>query len=107
MDKYYKIPENETKPLEPEVVLEFSKDNIGEIKIKINKNENLAKERKELGLKYKSKFDNVLFIFIDSLSREHFKRKLKKTTKFIEKFMKKNNKDKEYQSYQFMKYRTF
>ena len=107
MDKYYKIPENETKPLEPEVVLEFSKDNIGEIKIKINKNENLAKERKDLGLKYKSKFDNVLFIFIDSLSREHFKRKLKKTTKFIEKFMKTNNKDKEYQSYQFMKYTTF
>ena len=43
---------------------------------------------------------------MDSLSREHFKRKLKKTTKFIEKFMKKNNDD-NYKSYQFMKYTTF
>ena len=107
MDKYDKIPENETKPLKPEVILEFSKDNIGEIKMEINKNNDLAKERKELGLKFKSKFDNILFIFIDSLSREHFKRKLKKTTKFIERFMKSNNKDKDYQSYQFMKYTTF
>ena len=88
MDKSDNIPLNESKSSEPEVVLEFSNDNIGEIKMKINKNEKLAKKRKKLGLKYKSKFDNILFIFIDSLSREHFKRKLKITTKFIEKFMK-------------------
>ena len=106
MDKYDKIPKNETKPLEPEIILEFSNNNIGEIKMKINKNNNLAEERKNLGLKYKSKFNNILFIFIDSLSREHFKRKLKRTTKFIEKFMKKN-KDANYKSYQFMKYTTF
>ena len=106
MDKYDKLPENKDKPLKPEVILEFSKDNIGEIKININKDESLAKERKKLGLKNKSKFDNILFIFIDSLSREHFKRKLKKTTKFIEKFMKEKDKT-NYKSYQFMKYTTF
>ena len=107
MDRYDNLPENVSRPLKPEVILEFNKDNIGEITIDINKNEKLAEERKALGEKYKSKFDNVLFIFIDSLSREHFKRKLKKTTKFIERFMKKNNKDKDFKSYQFMKYTTF
>ena len=106
MDKYEKIPKNETKPLKPEVILDFSEDTNGEIKIKINKKEKLSKERKKLGHQYKSKFDNILFVFIDSLSREHFKRKLKKTTKFIEKFMK-NKADNDYKSYQFMKYTTF
>ena len=55
---------------------------------------------KKLGLKNKTKFDNILFIFIDSLSREHFQRKLKKTTRFIEQFMKKeNDNDMNYKSY--------
>ena len=107
MDKYDKIPENESKPLKPEVILEFNKDNIGEIKIEINKNETLEKERKELGLKYNSKFDNVLFIFLDAFSREHFKRKFKKTTKFIEKYMKPNKELDDYKAYQFMKYTAF
>ena len=84
MDKYDKIPKGKKKPLKPEVILEFNKDNIGEIKIEINKNETLEKERKELGKKYKSKFDNVIFIFMDAFIREHFKRKMKKKTKFIE-----------------------
>ena len=76
MDRYDRIPENYSKPLKPEVLLEFNKDNIGEITMEINKNEELAEERKNVGEMFKSKFDNVLFIFIDSLSREHFKRKL-------------------------------
>ena len=75
--------------------------------ININKNETLSQERKDLGMKYKSKFDNILFIFIDSLSKQHFKRKLKKTTKYIERFMKKNSKYEDYHAYQFMKYTTF
>ena len=106
MDKYDKN-EYETKPLRPEVILDFSGNKNGEIKMNINKNNELAEERKKLGIKYKSTFDNILFIFIDSLSREHFKRKLKKTTKFIEKFMKKENDENTYHSYQFMKYTTF
>ena len=103
MDKYDKLKVKEDKP---EVVLDFSKDKNGEIKINIEKNEILSKERKKLGEENKSKFDNILFIFIDSLSREHFQRKMKKTKRFIEQFMKKEN-DMEYKSYQFMKYTTF
>ena len=103
MDKFDKMKKNKKRP---EIILDFSKDKNGEIKIEINKDEKLAKERKKLGEKNKSKFDNILFIFIDSLSREHFKRKLKKTKRFIEQFMKKENNMK-YKSYQFMKYTTF
>ena len=103
MDKYDKLKVKEDKP---EVILDFSKDKNGEIKINIEKNEILSKERKKLGEENKSKFDNILFIFIDSLSREHFQRKMKKTKRFIEQFMKKEN-DMEYKSYQFMKYTTF
>ena len=103
MDKFDKLKTKEDKP---EVILDFSEDKNGEIKINIEKNEELSKERKKLGEENKSKFDNILFIFIDSLSREHFKRKMKKTKRFIEHFMKKEN-DEEYKSYQFMKYTTF
>ena len=102
MDKFDKL---RSVP-KPEVILDFSEDKNGVININIEKNDILAEERKNLGLKSKSKFDNILFIFIDSLSREHFKRKLKKTTRFIEQFMKKEN-DMNYKSYQFMKYTTF
>ena len=103
MDKF---DESTDKNNKPEVILDFSTDKNGEIKINIEKNETLAEERKKLGIENNSKFNNILFLFIDSLSREHFKRKLKKTTKFIEQFMKKE-KEMEYKSYQFMKYTTF
>ena len=99
MDKFNNL-KGEKKP---EVILDFSEDKNGVININIEKDEEMAEERKKLGLKNKSKFDNILFIFIDSLSREHFKRKLKKTTRFIEQFMKKENEN-NYKSYQFMKY---
>ena len=38
MDKYNNISNNEKKPLKPEVILDFSEDPNGEIKININKN---------------------------------------------------------------------
>ena len=103
MDIYDK---QETKNERPEVILDFSEDKNGIIKINIEKNKSLSEERKKLGEENRSKFDNILFIFIDSLSREHFKRKMKKTKRFIEQFMKKEN-DMDYKSYQFMKYTTF
>ena len=103
MDIFDKLKRKKERP---EVILDFSEDKNGIIKINVQKNETLVKERKQLEKENKSKFDNILFIFIDSLSREHFKRKLKKTKMFIEQFMKKEN-DKDYKSYQFMKYTTF
>ena len=103
MDKY---DENNSVKKKPEVILDFSDEENGKIVINIEKNETLVKERKKLAEENKSKFDNILFIFIDSLSREHFIRKLKKTKKFIEQFMQKEN-NMNYKSYQFMKYTAF
>jgi hypothetical protein len=64
MDVYDNITYPNQRPLKPEVILDFSEDPNGEIKIKINKNKQLSNERKKLGFQYKSKFDNIIFILI-------------------------------------------
>ena len=91
----------------PEVTLEFNDDfSFGKINISLIKNEEISKERKEISKNTNSKFENILFLYIDSISRAHFKRKMKKTSQFIEKFMKYNKKS-NYSSYQFLKYHNF
>ena len=96
---------NITKDKNPEVIVEFDKNNKGTIKINITPNETLIKIRREKAKNHKVKFENILFIYIDALSRNHFKRKLPKTTKFLEKYLPvKNQKIK---VFQFMKYSSF
>ena len=102
--------ENEKK--HHEVELHFDNKKRGHITISIEKNETLVKERekirKEKNIKYLYK--NILFIYIDAISRNHFLRKMKKTTEFIEKVLydSKNPKsDNEMVSFQFFKYHAF
>ena len=103
MDKISEIDEN----LKPEVYIDFSK-NDPEVHIELNKKDLLSEERKKISTEKISKFDNILFIFIDALSRQHFNRKMKKLKKFLEHFMHETNKNsKDYNLYQFMKYHTF
>lgn len=68
-----------------EIILEFS-NNYKDAKIKINVSfrKNLAKERK-MKENNNSIYNNVLFIFLDTLSRAHFQRTMKKTSHFLEK----------------------
>lgn len=86
-----------------DIILEFS-NNFKDAKITIDLNfkSNLSKRRK---LKENKKliYDNVLFIFFDSVSRVHFQRAMRKTCKFLEKYMKNNNL---YSVYQFNKYHS-
>jgi hypothetical protein len=90
----------------PESVLDFSKNNYGELKINLIKNETLSKERKKLE-NPKSLFKNLLIIYIDSASRIQFKRGLKNLFNFLESFMKKTeNKKQNYNVYQFFKYHS-
>jgi hypothetical protein len=100
---------NKTKPYhqqKPEVVLEFDKETkFGKIKIEINKNEEMIKEREAKAKDNPTKTKNILFIYVDSISRQHFLRKMKKTRAFIEKYMNKTRS--EFNAYQFMKYHTF
>ena len=96
----------------PEVIVDFTEDPYGKIKININYRENLAKERK---LKQKNETKNIIFILLDNLSRNHFYRQYRKTSKFLEKFLSyegyiPNNKkslNEKYHGFEFLKYYKF
>ena len=84
----------------------FDKNNIGTIHININKNETLSKERAEISKKSKTFFKNIIIIFIDAISRQHFLRSFPKTIKFLKNFTQyKNNKG--LNTFEFLKYHTF
>ena len=92
----------------PEVEVFFDENDYGLIKINITRNETLAQERKEIAKDKHSLFNNVLIVYVDALSRNHFQRKIHKLTKYIEPFMiyNLNETEKEYTAFQFMKYNT-
>ena len=84
----------------PEVSINFDDKDIGHVEINVHRNETLVNERKKLENK-DSLFKNVMLIFTDGVSRQHFMRVFKKLGNWIEQFMKpKNN----YRSYQLLKY---
>ena len=96
----------------PEVILDFTEDPFGQMKININHKDQLAKERK---LKERKDAKNILFIFMDNLSRNHFYRQYPKTTEFFEQFFSyegytpKNKKgtNEKYHGFQFLKFNKF
>jgi len=70
----------------------------GEVSIKLKKEEKLAEERKKVfDEDYADKVlsKNIFILFIDSVSRVHFKRKLPKTYSWIEKYYKPEIKSKD------------
>jgi hypothetical protein len=97
----------------PELILDFSKDNFGEYIIDVKYNESLSKERKKLEKKVSPYSENIMIIFIDSVSRGNSVRQLKKTLEFFEKFMpykggyNKHHPKEKYHSFQFFKYHAF
>ena len=106
LDKYFK---NKL----PEVLVDFNDNIQGKIEIEVQYNKNLSKERKLLEKNSEPLSNNVLIIYIDSVSRQNSIRELKKTLEFFEKFMpyegginEKYPKEK-YHSFQFFKYHAF
>ena len=102
--KYENINDN----FKPEILLEFDPiTKMGNINIKINKKENVVKKRNDiynsLLPKDKPKYNNILFIYIDAISRPEFVRSMKNTEKFISKYY--NSTEKSF--YQMMKYQNF
>ena len=92
----------------PEVTVTFDDEGNGKVNIEITKDENLIKKKKKIYEELNPKYKNVYFIFIDSLSREHFYKKLPKTKELLEKYYWDNkNKEKTHSSYQFLKYQNF
>jgi len=97
----------------PEVVLDYTNNKYGDINININYDDELSKERKKLEEKTNPLYENIIFIFFDAISRNHFSRVYKKTSEFIEKFFKyegaNNEKDnfQKYHGFQFFKQHSF
>ncbi len=106
MDNTTKV-NNLTENQYPEVIVEFKGKNYSESNVIINVTykKNLSETRKNLASNKTVLYENVLFIFLDAVSRVHFQRKLPKTAKFFEKFMK-YSKNSKYKSYQFLKYHS-
>ena len=98
---------NDVKNDDNEIKVHY-KNNKGTVEININPNKTLIEERKELAKKHKVKYENILFIYLDAISRNHFMRKLPKTSKLIEKYYhSKKDKNPKASSYQFLKYSNF
>jgi hypothetical protein len=86
-----------------EITVDFNKQP-PEVDLRIAVDEQLITKREQVYNSFKDKTisKNVVFIFIDSLSRDNFRRKLKKTKAWLEKYY--NNKKSEAEVFQFMKY---
>ena len=94
---------NKSLPI-PEVIVNLNEKKVF---IKIRKNDTLIEKRKKIYNKEKNKFDNVIFIFIDSLSRRSFYRYFPETEKLLTKYYWDNpKKEKKMNSYQFFKYQN-
>ena len=112
MDLYYKNKtEYYNNTAEPDVEIFYDKKTkIRNAKINLKKNETLSFIRNEISNNPNntniSLFNNIMIIYIDCVSRQHFLRKMKKTSSFIEQFMKYNN-ELGFSAYQFMKYQAF
>ena len=95
----------------PEVYVDFSNGRYGKLNIQINYSDKLSKQRNSL-IKNKDS-NNILFIFLDSISRVHFYRQFKKTSHFIKKFLTfkgfstKDDLKQKYHGFEFIKYHSF
>ena len=98
------------KSQKPEIYIDFTNTSLGNMVINLNNNKTLSEERKAKEQNTIPYSNNILSLFIDSVSRANSLRQLKKTTKFIENFMPyegNNNKEdqsQKFHSFQFFKY---
>ena len=86
----------------------IKKNDTVNIEINLKYNEEISTSRNQI-IKEKNipKLNNILFIFIDKLSRPHFFRKMKLVSHFLEKFNENKNNNSSYETFQFFKYQTF
>ena len=113
LDNLFDIENNTKNISEYELILDFSKTNVGEYIIDLKYNESLSKERKLLEKKICPYSENIMILFIDSVSRGNSIRQLTKTLNFFEKFMPYNGgfnpkyPEEIFHSFQFFKYHSF
>ena len=107
--------DNITREIEfwPEQVVDFRKNERGELNVNLIFNETLSNERKQLENNLIPYANNIMILYIDSVSRPCALRQLKKTMKFFEQFMSyqgghhRKYPNENYHSFQFFKYHSF
>ena len=98
---------------ETEIIVDFSKDPLGELIINLKYNDTLSLERKKFENMNKPYSNNILILFLDSVSRASSLRQLNKTLKFVENFISyeggynANYPEQKFHSFQFFKYQSF
>ena len=98
---------------DPEIIVDFSKDPSGELLINVKYNDTLSKERKKLENLNNPYSNNILILFLDSVSRVSSLKQLNKTLNFFEKFISyeggfnENFPEEKFHSFQFFKYHSF
>ena len=103
---------NDIKINRTEIKVDFSENPYGELVINLKFNKTLSEERKKLEHLIKPYSNNILILFIDSVSRALSLRQLKKTVAFFENFMLYKGKSNEnfpsenFHSFQFFKYHS-
>ena len=97
----------------PEIEIDFTNSSLGKMIINVRYNKTLSEIRKSNEINSIPYSNNIIVLYIDSVSRANSIRKLKKTLSFIEKFMSykgdsnKNAPLKNFHSFQFFKYHSF
>ena len=97
----------------PEIEIDFSDNEKGKLIINVKFNKTLSDERKLLESNSEPYSNNILLLYIDSLSRANAIRQLKKTMNFFEQFMPYNGgfskkfPSEIFHSFQFFKYHSF
>ena len=101
------------KENKPEFIVDYTKNPYGEVIINLNYNDTLSKERKKFEINSSPYSNNIILLYIDSISRAYSIRQLKKTLKFFERFMSykggfnKKYPSENFHSFQFFKYHSF
>jgi len=113
LDALFDVENNFNNFTDPEIIVDFSKDPSGELLIDVKYNDSLSKERKKLESANNPYSNNILIMFLDSVSRVNSLKQLNKTLNFFEKFISyegsfnENFPDEKFHSFQFFKYHSF
>ena len=97
----------------PEILIDFSENDKPKLIVDVHFNKTLSDERKLLEINSEPYSNNILLLYLDSLSRANALRQLKKTMNFFKKFISyKGGSNKKYpseifHSFQFFKYHAF
>ena len=112
MDNYEALNKN-FKGKRPVVVVDFTGNEQGNMIKNVEFNQTLSSERKLLEKNAIPYSNNILMIYIDSVSRVNTIRQLNKTMRFVEKFMSykggfnERHPSENFHSFQFFKYHAF